>query len=171
MLLRSWLLVEHPAIGSASPTTRPCKHGSTGSSTRPANRKSKLSEKDLKAAKKARKQAFDYGKGKYKEARKAAADGEWLDALETISQLEKIFKGHEVGDRSKKLHDEWKKDKRVKLEISGSKILAKAELLAKNGKYKLAYQYAAKLARTTKYDGTSVQEKAAELAKLYRRKI
>ena len=133
------------------------------------NGKTRVRDKVLKAAKSALKKVNVYGRNRLKTANGLAKHGEYLEALDILARLKKSFKGTSVGDKANKRQSTWKKDKKVKLELKGAKIIAKAEHAARRGMYKQALAYVRYVAKSSKYDGTKCQEKAEKLVRKYRR--
>jgi hypothetical protein len=118
------------------------------------------SEEEGAEAKKALEEVKKYGSNKLDEAEALAKEREYVFALETLAELEKGFKGNEVGDTAKKRTADLKKDKAVQTELEAQKLLAKAEDLLKEKKYKPAAKYLKGIVGQKKYADTKAKEKA-----------
>ncbi len=107
----------------------------------------------------------EFGNTLYKNALSYFEEGDYVDALDIVTDLEKSFKGMELSKKAKKKRTEWKKDKRVKAELTASAYLAKARELVAKKKYKNALPFLMQVIKSKKYAETKSREKALKMAK------
>jgi hypothetical protein len=115
------------------------------------------------AASEAIEQVKAYGQSQLDMVDSHAEAGNYSGGMELLGSLEKSFKGTEIGDAAKAKRSEWKKDKTVKAELEGEKLLAKAQALLRDNP-KGAASVLLKITKGKKYEGTKAR--AAAEAKL-----
>jgi hypothetical protein len=115
---------------------------------------------DADAAQEAIDKVIEYGQSQLDTVESYAEEGLYGDASAILERLEKSFKGTEIGDDAKAKRTAWKKDKAIKVEIEGCKILDKVELLARSGNTAGAAKMTMKITKGKKYEGTKVRERA-----------
>lgn len=103
-----------------------------------------------------------YGENQLKKIDLYAKEGYFAIAMKTLKRLDSSFKGTDIGDRAKTKLAAWKKDKKIKAEISGAKIIEVADGLMNKGRYRNAAKLLMKVTRGKKYEGTMAQESARE---------
>jgi homoserine dehydrogenase len=100
-----------------------------------------------------------------------AEEGYYIDAMQLLSTLSRSFKGTDVGDKARAKHSSWKKDKKIKLEITVETIITKTEEFARLKQYKKAHAYLQAIVKSNKYAETKSFKKAEKLSEKYRRKM
>ena len=117
------------------------------------------SKKVAKRAKRAIKKAQRFGSDKLKSAMKDAKDGYYEEAIESLTALKKMFKGHNTGDRAATTLKKWTKDQTVKTELAGLRALSAAEEAIRNKNYKKANALLQRVLRSKKFKDTKVRER------------
>jgi hypothetical protein len=129
------------------------------------------SEKGTKAGKAALKKVKAYGAERLEAVDDLAEEGYYIDAMQLLSTLSRSFKGTDVGDKARAKHSSWKKDKKIKLEITVETIITKTEEFARLKQYKKAHAYLQAIVKSNKYAETKSFKKAEKLSEKYRRKM
>lgn len=114
------------------------------------------------AAEEAITRANTYGALRLTQADEFAKEREYAEASQILKEVEIAFKGTDHAKRAKDLLREWSEDNTIKVELEGSAIIAKAEEMAGAKNLRGAAQLLAQVAKNKKYEGTKVQEIAAE---------
>lgn len=120
---------------------------------------------DARAARDAIDAVNSHGKGKLEDADKLAGQGYYADALGLVTDLERDFKGMEVGNQAKAKRDAWKKDDKAKAEIEASAIVDKASELLRQKKTPEAQALLQRVLQSKKFEGTKARERAQEKLK------
>lgn len=118
------------------------------------------SKRVAKRAKKALKKARSFGSRTLEAALQDAEDGHYGEAIESLTKLKRMFKGHEVGDKASVTLKKWKRDKSVKAELAGLRVLNTAKQAIREKKYKKANALLESVLRSKKLKGTKVRERA-----------
>lgn len=117
----------------------------------------------IEEAKTAMASAMEFGNGELASVDNFAEAGYYVEATKKLMALEKMFKGTEIGEKAESKLDAWKKDDTVQAEIDGAELIAQAEALMKDHKYKNAARALARVTKSDKYEGTKVRDKAEKL--------
>lgn len=117
------------------------------------------------AAKEAIEKIAAMGEGRLERVEKLAEAGAYGEAIAMLEAIEKQFKGLDAGDKAKAKRKAWKKDKRVKAELDGVKILRKAKALIKANRHRDAARLLLAMTKKKKFAGTRCCDKAKELLK------
>ncbi|MGQ9592387.1 MAG: redoxin domain-containing protein [Planctomycetota bacterium] len=122
------------------------------------------------AAKEAIEKAKKYGEDRLAKAEDYGKARAYPEGAAILAEVEKCWKGTELGNRARDLLQEWRRDKTIKLELHGAAIIEKADSLAQAKKYRDAAGLLLALTKGKKFEGTRVREIAEEkLAKLERK--
>lgn len=117
------------------------------------------------AARKAIAEIEAYGEAKLALVDTFAASGRYAEGLQLLDEIEREFKRHEIGDQADDKAKQWKRDKRIKAEIEGQALLAKADELIGAKRYRDAARYLVAITRKRKFDGTKCRELAEQKLK------
>lgn len=104
-----------------------------------------------------------YGQRKLDLVDRYADGGSYTAGMDLLAALSKKWRGTEIGDAAKAKSKEWKRDKTIKAELAGEKILAKAEALARAKNPAAAAKLARSVANGSKYAGTTCQARAQKM--------
>jgi hypothetical protein len=122
----------------------------------------KVDEEDAEFAQKVRDDVVGYAADVRKMAESAAAAGDYLSAMESLTELARQFKGTDAGKEVDDLLKEWKKDPAVKKELAAGKLMGQARSLEKGNNFKAALGIYLGIAK--KYEGTKTAEGAQKCA-------
>lgn len=131
--------------------------------------KSKPSEEVAAAAKKAIEAVKAWGEDRLKLVDELAKEGEYLDGINLLVEIQKGFKGMDIADRARDKHRDWEKDRDIKEEVLAAKALERGHQLMRQKKAKAALSYYTAVAR--KFPDTHAGKEAAELAKKLEREL
>jgi thiol-disulfide isomerase/thioredoxin len=123
------------------------------------------------AAQTALDQLKTYGTKRLEQAGTHAKAGDYGEAASVLKDLEKSYKGNEVGDKARDQLAEWKKDDKVKLELDGAAMLEKAETQIQAKQFKTAAGFLMQVTKGKKYEGTKARELAQKRLAYVERKI
>jgi hypothetical protein len=113
-----------------------------------------------KEAKETLREVERYGREQLGAARDYAKEGDYSEAMLVVAKLARSFRGHELGDKAKTQHNEWKDEKKVRAELRASKLLAEARSLIKERKHKQAAALLQRVLNKSTYEGTYSREQA-----------
>ena len=122
-------------------------------------------------AKKTIREVEKWGKGKYQDALDLGKEADYGEGLLVLTQLEKQFKGREIGDKAKQTKSEWKKDKTIKTEIVAAAALQKARDLISKKKYPAAGNILKAIIRSKKFKETKTRVRAQKELQAIRPKL
>ena len=105
-------------------------------------------------------EVLKYGRGELKKIDAYGAAGDYAEGMDLLEGLTKAFKRTDLAKDFKDKLSIWKKDKKIRAEIEGGRILEAARDLVRRAKYKDAARLFAKVAKGSKFRGTRVQEEA-----------
>jgi len=118
------------------------------------------SEDVAKEAREAIEKVNAFGKSRLELVEGYAGEGYYADAMEILADLNRRFKGLETGDKAKEKLSEWRKDKKIKLEVEGAAIIQKASQLSREKKFKASASLLLQILRSKKFEDTKVRELA-----------
>lgn len=122
-------------------------------------------------AKKTIREVKKWGKGKYQDALDLGKEGDYGEGLLVLMQLEKQFKGREIGDKAKQTKSEWKKDKTIKTEIAAATALQKARSLISKKKYPAAGNLLKAIIKSKRFKETKTRVRAQKELQAIRAKL
>lgn len=115
-------------------------------------------------AKEAKAKLMEYGSKQVSRAEAMGKEEYFVDAMKILQEMEKSFKGTEVGDKSGQIYDDWNKDKKIKEQIKAEVMLEQVDQLIGKAKYRDAYGLLMRISKNDKIEGTRVQKLATEKA-------
>ncbi|MGE3166714.1 MAG: hypothetical protein AB7O52_17565 [Planctomycetota bacterium] len=115
-------------------------------------------------AKEAKAKLLAFGQKQLERAEAMGKEQYYADGLKILQELEKSFKGTEVGDKSGQRYDEWDKDKVIKEHIKAEVMMDQVDQLIGKAKQRDAYGLLMGIVKNKKLDGTRIQKLASEKA-------
>ena len=126
------------------------------------------SEESRKAAKKALRTTKNFGAEKLKQVDSLAKAGYYADGISKLKEIEKLFRGTELGDKAKKMRSTWQKDKKIKNEIHANALFEEAQaMIQKRIKTKRGLALLKKITTIDKYKNTRAGKEAVLVLKKY----
>lgn len=104
-----------------------------------------------------------YGERRIATAEGLAADGDHARAIKAMAEIEKAFRGTPVADQARTKRRTWLRDPKFKAERDAAKLLAKAEKLIAQRRFKKARASLERLLKAPRFAGTKAREAAEKL--------
>ncbi len=112
------------------------------------------------SARKSMKSLEEYGEKRFKAIADMKAAKRYVDGMATMQREIAAFKGMDIAKKFESELKAWRKDKKIKAEITGAEMLEEAETLVKRGKYKSAAKIYGQVSKAKKFEGTEAQREA-----------